>query len=702
MSMELRNYQREMCGRVMEALHRNRSVMVQMPTGTGKTVVLAAVVREFAANHELREENGRSRMARVLVVAHRRELLEQIRTTVVRMGMEESMVRVESIQKLTALGREGLKQNDLKQETLEQKNLKQKGLKQNDLNQNDLKQNDLNQKVLKQKGLKQNDLKQELLEPEGLKQESIELGALEVPDLVVIDEAHHALAKSYRWLWELWPKAKFIGLTATPCRMNREGFQDLFDQLILSNSIEWFIRQGYLSDFEYLSGRIEGKEWQKIRGMEKRGADGDYQTKEMATVLDCRESIAHLYETYRAFAAGRQGIVYAINREHALHIRDYYAERGVKVVVIDAKTPTAERDMLVEAYRCGEVEVMVNVDIFSEGFDCPEVGFIQLARPTLSLAKYLQQVGRGMRVSPGKSRVVILDMVGMYQTFGLPTDLCNWTVMFKGEVAGKGVPGGCEKMIWTEDSEERTLVNLEMMRICSGRENRGVGRQLFVQQGLYGVMMDGRLTCPAMFVEMRPMGEWLVATYPETEHYRKTLISKDGQRYPVSLYGEVTLWEGEFLRGEDREGRVLYWDTLGSEYYREQPVVVKTQHEEFVRQGKLFYLRYRRLGLPACIEAKEYYENSRCAIIRNWFMSYRGRRYEAYVIICIDEKRIFMRPMDLMSRDVFVQSGTAQRPAYYCSTEARQYRALPIRPYDKLDFRGLDEQLHFRRVLIRD
>ena len=149
----------------------------------------------------------------------------------------------------------------------------------------------------------------------------------------------------------MWPEAKFLGLTATPCRLSGEGFGELFDVLLQSEDIQWFIDKGWLSDFEYVSARPDSLMMHQIGGLQKRGADGDYQTKEMATVMDVPESIAHLYDSYEAFAQGKKGIVYAINQEHARHIAAYYQSKGVNCAVIDSTTPTKERDAIVEAYK---------------------------------------------------------------------------------------------------------------------------------------------------------------------------------------------------------------------------------------------------------------------------------------------------------------------------------------------------------------
>jgi len=351
----LRNYQKEIVARVLQEWKQVRSVMVQMPTGTGKTHVLASIVERFSG--------------KTLVVAHRVELVEQIRKTVRRfhhssLKTQNSKLNISSIQTI-----------------------------------------------------------------------SRRLDKLDfVPELIIIDEAHHALAQTYRILWEKWPEAKFLGLTATPYRMSEDGFTDLFDKLVTSWSIEKFIQQGILSEFESISLPTDSPEQRLIDSLKKRGADGDYQTKEMDAVLNQPPCIEQLYRSIRTYAKGKKGIVYAISIDHAKKITEFYSQQGILTAEIHSRTPRAERNRLVEAFKAGDIQVLVNVDVFSEGFDCPDVEFIQLARPTLSLAKYLQQVGRGLRRSEGKEQCLLIDNVGLFRTFGPPTQPWDWEGMFQGKL----------------------------------------------------------------------------------------------------------------------------------------------------------------------------------------------------------------------------------------------------------------------------
>ena len=165
--------------------------------------------------------------------------------------------------------------------------------------------------------------------------------------------------------------------------------------------------------------------------------------RELRERLDVRPSIRRLFEAFERFAFDKKGIIYAIDIAHAEHIAEYYREQGVAAYAISSKTPMAERQRMLAVFRgkSGEgavdccishIQILVSVDLFSEGFDCPDVEFVQLARPTLSLAKYLQMVGRGLRPCKGKPCCTMIDSVGLYRTFGLPSVDRDWGTFFYG------------------------------------------------------------------------------------------------------------------------------------------------------------------------------------------------------------------------------------------------------------------------------
>ena len=408
----LRDYQIEICEKVNEAFKAHRSVMMQMPTGTGKTVVLASLVMK-----ELKNERIKGGCAKVLIVAHRRELIEQIKETIKRMVAPPTPkeaprppvgeIVVESIQTISRrIGNP----------------------------------------------------------PTG--------GWGGRFSLVIIDEAHHALAKTYQMLWTAWPEAKFLGLTATPYRMSGDGFTDLFEVLVDSWSVKRFIADGWLSPYDYYSIRPDSEEQQEIDSLKKRGADGDYQMKELGEKLDVRPSIERLFESFERFAFDKKGIIYAIDIAHAEHIAEYYRLQGVNAVAISSKTPAKERAEVIRTFKDeNRIQILVSVDLFSEGFDCPDVEFIQMARPTLSLAKYLQMVGRGLRPCKGKQCCMIIDNVGLYRTFGLPSVDRDWGAYFVGNeelgIRNEELTNGNAQFLWLGSGDLQEENDADIVKIVS-------------------------------------------------------------------------------------------------------------------------------------------------------------------------------------------------------------------------------------------
>ena len=250
-------------------------------------------------------------------------------------------------------------------------------------------------------------------------------------DFIIIDEAHHAVANSYQKLWEFCPDSKKLGVTATPWRMNNSGFAKIFDAYIPSMSIKEFIHKGWLAAYQYYSIPNNSEIIKSIESIREFDIEGDYKSSALIEVFDTSKIRAQLYDSYAKNALGKKGIIYSISREHSEHICAQYRSRDVKIENIDSKTPAKQRENVIKAFKNGDIDIIVNVDIFSEGFDCPDIEFIQLARPTKSLVKYIQQVGRGLRKN-GDKRCVILDNVGMYSRFGLPDENRDWESFFYG------------------------------------------------------------------------------------------------------------------------------------------------------------------------------------------------------------------------------------------------------------------------------
>ena len=195
--------------------------------------------------------------------------------------------------------------------------------------------------------------------------------------------------------------------------------------------IKDFLEQGWLAPYQYYSVPINSSLCKDINSIRDFGIDGDYKTSVLEKLIDTSRIRAQLLDSYYRFVEGKKGIIYSISRLHSKHICQQYRAAGIKIADIDSKTPPVLRKRLVQDFKNGDLDIIVNVDIFSEGFDCPDLEFVQLARPTRSLVKYIQQVGRGLRKN-GDKQCLILDNVGMYGRFGLPDDDRPWEEYFIG------------------------------------------------------------------------------------------------------------------------------------------------------------------------------------------------------------------------------------------------------------------------------
>ena len=695
--IKLFDYQEDMKERIEKALRLHRSVMAQMPTGTGKTVLLASVVESF-----LREHSN----CNVWIVAHRRELVSQIRETIQRVFSKTHPSSLTLKGGSTAFPKPLSPQGtgDVTAPTRRSEPLRSKVGGPSKVSPGCLSAGAL-------KGASKgapdcagwDRLDAACLRPaDGLgatsassvnpasdmmpiKAVSIQWLAKhydeieEEPGMIVIDEAHHALAKTYKEMWERFPNAKFLGLTATPCRLNGKGFTDLFDVLVQSWGVPEFISKGRLATYDFVSIKSDGVTQRLIDSLQKRGADGDYQNKEMDMLLNKKPSIERLYQSLEEYGKDRKGIVYAINISHANAIAEFYREHGIAAVAIDNKTPSSLRKELIERFkasntsfsnhpvkfskitpslftikegstshpdpltlrgeggnrptRCSEplrskvggpskispdclsagalkgaskgpskvspdcagwdrlgatclraadgaapIQVLVNVDIFSEGFDCPDVEFVQLARPTLSLAKYLQMVGRGLRVAKGKKNCVIIDNVGLYRVFGLPSQVWNWNAMFEGKLKvgkRKETPKDREFFLMNEKQDDIQIhPDSEMMMVMSHEE--------LLQTIQYREFVDSK-------------GEFAIIKLPDG---KMTVVNRQGEQVlePGDYY-DMKLLDGNILFYRPRRKAKCYYDLLAKAVIddgtnvAEAPHVVNIKGWEFIEYNDIFMSR---------------------------------------------------------------------------------------------------------------
>lgn len=367
----LRPHQIEAKAKIFDAWSKYDSVMLQMPTGTGKTYLFTSLINDIINTYKLAHKD-----VKILIVVHRTELLDQISATLNKFGISHGFIQGAREQYLWKRVQVGSIMS-----LLTDKNY---------------------YNVCRQKF-----------------------------DYIIVDEAHHSLADTYIRLFGLFPNAKKLGVTATPWRLNHESFLSLYQYLIVSPQISWFINNNLLSDFDYVSIK-QDSEVQKLVDRSEVVSTGDFSNADLDNTFNNQRIRSKLYESYLQFANGRKGIIYAINKCHAAKIAELYSSHGVKAMAIDCDTPRDVRQEMITAFKNGEISVLVNVDIFTEGFDCPDVNFIQLARPTKSLSLYLQQVGRGLRIVEGKEKTIILDNVGLYNYFGLPDANRKWQYHFEG------------------------------------------------------------------------------------------------------------------------------------------------------------------------------------------------------------------------------------------------------------------------------
>ena len=561
--IKLFDYQEDMKERIEKALCLHRSVMAQMPTGTGKTVLLASVVESF-----LREHSN----CNVWIVAHRRELVSQIRETIERVFSKITpslfTLKEGSTSHPDPLS-SGAREETAPPRRSEPLHSKVGGPSK--VSPDCLSASAFNVPI-------------KAVSIQWLSKHYDEIE--EEPGMIVIDEAHHALAKTYKEMWERFPKAKFLGLTATPCRLNGKGFTDLFDVLVQSWDVPEFISKGRLATYDFVSIKSDGVTQRLIDSLQKRGADGDYQNKEMDMLLNKKPSIERLYRSLEEYGKDRKGIVYAINISHAQKITKLYQEHGVKAIAIDSKTPAAERQQDIEAFKKGDIQVLVNVDIFSEGFDCPDVEFVQLARPTLSLAKYLQMVGRGLRVAKGKKNCVIIDNVGLYRVFGLPSQVWNWKATFEGKLKyGRKKETSQEKAFFLMYGKQETMPvdqDSEMMMVMSHEE--------LMQSLQYREFVD----CSDDFAIVK------------LNDGKMTVVNRQGEQViePGNYY-DMKFLQGNILSYRPRRKTVCYYDLLARVvidediHEKDAPKVITINKWEFVEYDDHFRSRtYEYFGLP--------------------------------------------------------------------------------------------------------
>lgn len=249
------------------------------------------------------------------------------------------------------------------------------------------------------------------------------LDRYKVPDIVFWDESQHICSSSWKTVFEEYKDSVHVGLTATPCRLDGKPLNDMYETMIQTVSTKQLIDRGYLVPYLYYAPSI-------IDTSELVSANGDYTKKSLEAASFNSKIIGDNIEQYKKLAMGKRNVVFAISRKHGIGICDRYNEAGIKAEFLDGETSNKERKATLDRFRSGETSVLVNVDLFGEGFDLPAIEVVSLLRPTQSTSLYLQQVGRALRTCPemGKQTALILDHVNNYKTHGMPDEEREWSL----------------------------------------------------------------------------------------------------------------------------------------------------------------------------------------------------------------------------------------------------------------------------------
>lgn len=247
---------------------------------------------------------------------------------------------------------------------------------------------------------------------------------LPIPDVILVDEAHHALAKSYQRILDNFPKAIILLFTATPHRTGRVQLDQIADDIIVGQSIHELTEKGFLAPFRYFQppGDFDSK-------LLKRGSTGDFTNDSMQQAMSTK-IFGHIVKQYKRIAPGMQAVVYTYSIDSAIKIAAEFNSEGISAAEVDGTTPKEKRAVAVRKFRDQEIKILVNVNLFTEGVDLPNVDCVIMARPTASLALYLQFSMRCLNPRPGKTAIII-DHANNFKSFGYPDDDRDWKQAIK-------------------------------------------------------------------------------------------------------------------------------------------------------------------------------------------------------------------------------------------------------------------------------
>lgn len=354
----LRPYQEAVIDDTRQALRKHKSVLMQGPTGMGKTAITVFMMGRAAAQGK-----------RAYFLVHQNELLSQTSKALWRQQLEHGMIA-------SGKARSTLPAQVASVQTLVRR-----------------------------------------------------MDQYMEPDLLIIDEAHRAAAKTYQTIIERWPNARVIGLTATPQRTDGKPLDVMFDTLVLGPTIRELMDAGYLCDYEIYAPPIGIDVSTVKRKM------GDFDSKELEAVVDKKSITGSAVGHYKAHASGKRCVVMCVSIKHAEHVAEQYQAAGVSSGVIEGTMTGQQRDKMLADFAAGRLMVICNVQLLVEGVDIPAIEVVQWLRPTQSLVVWMQGNGRGLRPADNKTGLIIFDHVGNCLRHGLPDDDREWSL--EGKEKGK-------------------------------------------------------------------------------------------------------------------------------------------------------------------------------------------------------------------------------------------------------------------------
>jgi DNA repair protein RadD len=333
-----------------------RRLILVAPTGSGKTEIASALIKRVA-----------QQCKRVLVLAHRREIIHQTGNKLRRHGVVHGTIQA------------GVQPRPFE------------------------------------------DVQVASVQTLWLRAMRAECMKLPAAKLLVIDEAHHCPARSYKKIIDAFPDAILIGLTATPCRGDGRGLGSIFEEIIEAPQVAELIAGGYL-----VKTRVYAPVDPDLRGV--RTVGGDYVESQLAERMDRPQLVGDVVSHWYKYSERRRTVAFAVNVAHSVHLCDEFIKSGVRAEHIDGTTPKPERDLILAKLASGEIELVTNCMVLTEGWDLPEVGCCILARPTKKMGLYRQMIGRVLRVAPGKTDAIILDHSGAVFRHGFAEDRVEWTL----------------------------------------------------------------------------------------------------------------------------------------------------------------------------------------------------------------------------------------------------------------------------------